>query len=196
MKTIGLAGGIGSGKSDIANIFLTLNIPVYFADDKAKSLMNKSGIIRNKLIEEFGDDVYIGNVLQKKYLADIIFSNPKARQKVNQIVHPALLDDFKKWAKLCNTDWVLMEAAILFESGFYKEMDITILVTADKNERIKRVVKRDKLPESKILNRMNSQENPEHLKHLATYLIENSDKNEVLPQIFNIFKELNIKING
>lgn len=196
MKTIGLAGGIGSGKSDIANVFLTLGVPVYFADDKAKFLMNKSKFIKDRLIEEFGDDVYIDNVLQKKYLADIIFSNTEAKHKVNQIVHPALLEDFKKWTKSCNTDWVLLEAAILFESGLHKEMDVTILVTADKNERIKRIAKRDKLPESKILNRMNSQEDPEKLKHLATYLIENSNKNEVLPQIFNIFKELNIKING
>ena len=190
MKKVGIAGGIGSGKSGIAKAFATLGVPVYFADDEAKRLMKESDHIREALINEFGNTIYKNDQLQKAELAKIIFSDKTARQIVNGIVHPAVRNDFLDWAENCQTDLVMIEAAIMFDTGFYKFLDATILVLADEEQRIRRVTDRDGINTEAVKRRMAAQTNPEKHKTLATFLINNNDEDEVLPQLLYILKKL------
>ena len=194
MIKVGLAGGIGSGKTTVAKVFKCLGIPTYNADFHAKRLLNESQQIKLKLIENFGTEIYQDNSLQKEILAKIIFNDKSALDTVNSIVHPAVRQDFDNWAKNCQTEIVLIEAAIMFDTGFYKHLDATILVLADEDQRIKRILKRDNFTIEHIKKRIQSQINPEKHKTVATYVINNNDKDEVLPQINNILKQL--KNNG
>ncbi len=194
MKTIGIAGGIGSGKTTITQVFKHLGIPVYCADTEAKKLMQNSDKIRQQLIENFGAQVYNNRTLQKNILANIIFNDENARKIVNNIVHPVVRQDFLAWAKRQNTNFVMIESAIMFDTDFYKFLDVTILVLADEEQRIKRVIKRDSLDMEAIKNRLASQKNPENHKNLATFLIRNNDEDEILPQVLNILNTL--KNNG
>ncbi len=194
MKTIGIAGGIGSGKTTIAQVFKHLGIPVYCADTKAKKLMQNSDEVRQQLIENFGTQVYHNQTLQKNILANIIFNDGNARKIVNNIVHPVVRQDFLAWAKRQNTNFVMIESAIMFDTDFYKFLDVTILVLADEEQRINRIIKRDNLDMEAIKNRLASQKNPENHKNLATFLIRNNDEDEILPQVLNILNTL--KNNG
>lgn len=190
MIRVGITGGIGSGKTSIAKAFKTLGFPVYFADNEAKRLMQSSEIIIKSIQENFGEAIYKGSVLQKDKLAEIIFNDDQAREKINQIVHPVVRNDFETWAKQSKNKIVMMEAAILFETGLYKELDATILVLANLEQRINRVIKRDNSNREAVLNRISAQANPnDHIK-LATFLINNNDEDETMPQILSIFKKL------
>ncbi len=194
MKTIGIAGGIGSGKTTITKVFKHLGVPVYYADTEAKKLMQNSDEIRQQLIENFGTQIYKNQTLQKEILANIIFNDKKALQIVNNIVHPVVKQDFLEWAKRQNTNFVMIESAIMFDTDFYKFLDVTILVLTDEEQRINRVMKRDNLNTEAIKNRIASQKNPESHKNLATFLIRNNDEDEILPQVLNILNTL--KNNG
>jgi dephospho-CoA kinase len=189
MIKAGLAGGIGSGKSGVANAFEVLGVPVYYADDRAKQLMLRPEIM-HAINSELGTCVFQNGQLQREKLAGIIFNDEAARQKVNKIVHPAVYNDFDNWASQQNASLVMVEAAIMFETGFYKKLDATILVLATEEERIARVIQRDQASTNSVLNRIKSQNDPEEHKHLATYLIYNNNSDEVLPQILNILKQL------
>lgn len=191
MIRVGIAGGIGSGKSCIAKAFETLGYPVYYADNEAKRLMQSSEIIINSIKEAFGYEIYKGTELQKDKMAEIIFNDDQAREKINQIVHPEVRKDFELWAKQSGQSIVMMEAAILFDTGLYKELDATILVLADQEQRINRVLKRDGSNRKSVLNRINAQSDPEHHKKLATFLINNNDEDEIMPQILSIINKLN-----
>ncbi len=187
---IGIAGGIGSGKSSIAKAFEKLGIPVFYADTEARELINKSPQIKHKLIQAFGENIYLGKHLNKSALAELIFSDDAARNTVNKIVHPEVRFAFGKWADSCQYDIVMIEAAILFDTGLYKTLDATILVLADENQRLKRILARDEISEKEVKNRFASQQNPENHKNLATFLINNNDEAEVLPQILNIYNKI------
>lgn len=187
---IGIAGGIGSGKSSIAKAFENLGIPVFYADPQARELMKNSPKIKSKLIQAFGADVYQGNQLNKPALSKLIFSDDLARETINKIVHPEVRLAFDNWAKSCQSDTVMIEAAILFDTGLYKTLDATILVLADENQRLKRIMSRDNISEAEARKRFASQQIPENHKNLATFLINNNDEAEVLPQILNIYNKI------
>jgi dephospho-CoA kinase len=187
---IGIAGGIGSGKSSIAKAFENLGIPVFYADPQARELMKNSPKIKSKLIQAFGADIYIENQLNKPALSKLIFSDDLARETINKIVHPEVRLAFEKWAKSCQSDTVMIEAAILFDTGLYKTLDATILVLADENQRLERIMSRDNISEAEARKRFASQQIPENHKNLATFLINNNDEAEVLPQILNIYKKI------
>lgn len=194
MLKIGLTGGIGSGKSYIANIFLHLDVPVYNADDRAKELMNNSPEVKSKILSLIGKEAYVNNQLNRKYIASIIFKNKDLLNKINSIVHPAVASDFNHWCehmeKLKNK-FVIEEAAILFESGAYKKMDKNILVVAPEPLRIKRVMERDNLTEKEVNNRINNQQSTDELEALADFIIINDNKTLILPQIVNIYQNIN-----
>lgn len=196
MIKVGLTGGIGSGKSIIIKIFSSIGIPVYIADEKAKILMNSNFILQKSLIKEFGDEVYANNKLNAKYLSEIIFNNKNALNKINSIVHPFVMSDFVQWAQnQQHANYVLMESAILFETGLYKEFDKIISVTAPENLRIKRIINRDKLSKDEIKRRIENQYNDEERLALSDYVIKNDEDELVIPQILKIHNEIIKTIN-
>lgn len=172
-KVIGLTGGIGSGKTTVAKMFSELGVPVYIADVEAKKLMNRSKVIRRKLITLFGEEAYIDDELNRAFIAKKIFADEVLLKEMNQIVHPKVAAHFKKWLKKQNTGYVIKEAAILFENDSYKELDAIITVTAPLEERIKRVIKRDNTTREKVFAIINNQWEDEKKVALSDYVIEN-----------------------
>lgn len=150
MIIIGLTGGIGSGKTTVAKQFAKLGIPVYIADDEAKKLMNRSKIIKRKLIHLFGIDAYVENQLNKPFIANIIFNDKTYLQKMNAIVHPSVAKHFNNWVLKQTSPYIIKEVAILFENGGYKLCDYVITVTAPKSLRMERLLKRDNTTKKRI----------------------------------------------
>lgn len=173
MKIIGLTGGIGSGKTTVANMFSKLGVPIYIADAEAKKLTNSSKLIRRKLIELLGEDAYSQGNLNRKYVADKIFNDKDLLEAVNKIIHPEVAAHFKTWAAKQKTPYIIQEAAILFENGSYRNFDKIILVTAPKELRISRVAERDNASGAEIEQRMNNQWSDEKKAKLADFIIEN-----------------------
>lgn len=191
MKIVGLTGGIGSGKTTVAKMFSELGVPVYIADDEAKKLTNSSKVIRRKLIQLLGEQAYIDGSLNRKYVAEKIFSNNALLNAVNAIIHPKVATHFKKWALRQKANYVIKEAAILFENGGYKECDVVILVTAPKTLRLQRVIKRDNATQGEIEQRMDNQWTDTRKKKLADIIIENIEIEKTRQQVQLIHKSLN-----
>lgn len=188
---VGITGGIGSGKSTVCRIFQLLGIPVFEADLAAKQLMVSNPEIKSGLIDLFGPDIYTQNVtLDRKKLAGIIFNDEIQLQKVNELVHPVVRAEFNRWAQMQDAPYVVHEAAILFESGFYKMMDFTILISAPESMRIARVSKRDKSSAAQVKERMDKQWSDEQKIELATFVINNDNRELIIPQIIKIDKQL------
>jgi len=194
-KIIGLTGGIGSGKTTIANYFKEMGVPVYIADDKAKEIMQSQSIIK-EIKAVFGDAIFENEVLNRAKLADIVFNNSDKLNQLNAIIHPAVKKDFELWLqKNKNYDYVIYEAAILFESGRYKECDVVITVTAPEEIKIERVIKRDKTSRKQVLERMNMQWNDEQRIPLSNFIIFNDTHKNAKQEVVKILKILNIKQN-
>ena len=192
-KIVGLTGGIGSGKTTIANQFKSLGVPIYIADDEAKKLMN-SDIVLKKIKKTFGEELVDDNILNREKLAQIVFSNPEKLKQLNQIVHPEVKKHFLKWLnKHKNHPYVIKEAAILFESGSYKDCDFIITVTAPLEIRIQRILKRDNTTREDILNRIKNQWNDEDKVSKSDFVIQNEDVNEALKKTYEIHNLLNIQ---
>ncbi len=188
---VGITGGIGSGKSTVCKMFKLLGVPVFEADMVAKKLINSNEEIKKKLILLFGNNIYeSNNKVNKKMLADLIFNDESLLKKVNNLVHPAVKNEFLLWHQKQNSKYVVHEAAILFESGFYKMMDFNILVLAPEDTRIKRVVKRDKMPAEIVESRIKKQWNDEEKRELASLELVNDNKHLLIPQILEIDKKL------
>lgn len=175
MKIIGLTGGIGSGKTTVAQLFSELGVPIYIADTEAKKLMDSSKVIRRKLVALLGEDAYSGIKLNRKFVADKIFNDKFLLDAVNAVIHPKVAAHFKKWVSKQKATYVIKEAAILFENGSYKNCDMVILVTAPKQMRINRVMARDNTSKAEIEQRMNNQWSDEKKLKLADIIIENID---------------------
>jgi dephospho-CoA kinase len=189
--TIGITGGIGSGKSTVCKIFKLLGIPVFEADIVAKSLINSNADIRNELIQLFGKNIYSSNgKVDRKMLASLIFNDDILLEKVNNLVHPAVRNEFIQWLQKQNSDYIIHEAAILFESGLYKMMDYTILVSAPKNIRIDRVIKRDDISPEVVRLRIKKQWTDEEKRILASIELVNDNQKLLIPQILEIDKKL------
>ena len=155
---VGITGGIGSGKSTLSKRFREAGFAVYDTDSAARRLQNENAAIREQISALFGSVAYTDNVLNRKYIAGIVFKQPELLQKLNAIVHPAVRADFKMWAEQHKSEKVLfLECAILFQGEFHKLVDKIILVTAPQAIRIQRVVKRDGFSESQVLERINNQ---------------------------------------
>jgi dephospho-CoA kinase len=190
-KVIGITGGIGSGKSIVCKVFNLLGVPVFEADITAGRLINSNSEIRNELVRLFGNDIYnADNKLNRKKLAELIFNSDILLEKVNNIVHPAVRNEFLNWTKQQKTAYVIHEAAILFESGFYKMMDFTILVSASVEMRVERVMMRDSISGEQVIARMAKQWPDSEKRKLATLELVNDNKNLLIPQIIEIDKKL------
>lgn len=197
MFTVGVTGGIGSGKSIICNVFHHLGIPVYQADIEARRLMGEDKSIRNGLQTYFGGKVFQHGQLNRKYLADRIFSDRDARAFVNSLVHPAVRKNFASWVQHRSGEpYVIEEAALLFETGAWKELDYNILIEAALETRIERIIRRDGLERKDVLARMASQMDPDKGREYADFLIRNDIHDFVIPQVLRadkIIRELALK---
>jgi len=186
---IGITGGIGSGKTFICRLFESLGIPVYNADEEAKRLMNTDIRIKEKLIAQFGEATYKDGLLDRAFLANMVFSDKDKLELLNGIVHPIVIQEAKDWAERQTTRYSLKEAALLFESGSYKELDYTILVTAPIDIRIQRVIERDGTTEPQVWERMNKQLSDEEKLQLADFVIVNDGITPLLPQVWTLHQK-------
>ena len=194
-KVIGLTGGIGSGKTTIANYFNEMGVPVYIADDGAKNVMKSEDIIE-EIKTSFGEALFENNILNRAKLAEIVFNDKDKLAELNAIVHPAVKKDFEVWLlqhKSCQ--YVIYEAAILFESGRYKECDLIITVTAPEEVRIERVLKRDNTTREQVLSRMKMQWNDENRISRSNFVINNDNLKNAKEEVVKILKILDIKQN-
>jgi len=184
IKVIGLTGGIGSGKSIISSLLTIMGIPVYVADTESKRLTESSPVIREKLTERFGADLYVEGKLNKSLLASLIFGNEENRNYVNSVIHPEVLIDFEEWkAQKISFPLVAIEAAILFESGFAGFVDIMVTVAAPEDLRIRRVELREGWSRATIVSRIQSQLPQEEKIRRSDYVIYNDDRQALIPQV-------------
>jgi dephospho-CoA kinase len=189
-KIIGLTGGIGTGKTMVAEYFKSLGIPVYIADKEARQLMTSDNII-NALSNEFGKEILENGILNREKLAQLVFNDSKKLQKLNSIVHPEVKKHFDNWVeKHKNSPFVVKEAAILFESGSYKYCDTIITVTAPLETRLQRVMKRDKTDRESVLKRIENQWTDEQRITKSNYVIHNLSVESTKKQVDEILKKL------
>lgn len=196
MLKIGLTGGIGSGKTTVAKVFENLGVPVFYADQEARKLMESSMDIIQAIKSTFGDNSYIGNKLNPTYLASRVFGNAENLERLNQITHPAVHRQFEQWiTRQMKTDYIVEEAALLFESGAYRYFDFMVMVMAPKKLRIDRVMARDHWTESDVLERMNHQLPDEEKIPLSHFLIFNDEQSMLLSQVIPLHEKI-ISVNS
>lgn len=197
MKIVGLTGGIGSGKTTIAKWFSEQGIPVYNSDNEAKRLMNESSEIREELIQLFGEDAYLNNELNRKFISSKVFENKDLLEQLNQIVHPAVFKDFKTWIQNQNAPFIVKEAAILFESGSYHDCDYIVSVIADEEIRIQRVMERDGISNEQVLSRIKNQWTDELRIVNSDFIIRNNQGlNELKEEFQEVYNKLLKKTNA
>lgn len=192
MIQAGITGGIGSGKSTICQIFEVLGVPIYYADDRAKALMQEDEQLIRQVKQAFGEDIYDAqNRLHRQKLADIVFNDAEKLKTLNSIVHPAVFRDGQGWAEQQNdTSYTIKEAALMFESGSYQWVDKMIVVTAPEETRIQRIMERDNSTREQIRARMGQQMPQEEKDQKADFLISNDGNHLLLPQVLNIDTKL------
>lgn len=192
-KIIGLTGGIGSGKTTVANYFLSSGVPIYIADDEARKIMQSPDIVK-EIKKIFGTSLFENEILNREKLANIVFTIPKKLKLLNAIVHPAVKKHFMDWVvKHKNAPFIIYEAAILFESGSYKDCDLIITVTAPIESKIQRVITRDKTTRNNVLKRMDMQWNDEQRLMKSDFIIENILPETTKLEVDKILKILKIQ---
>ncbi|MEO6613483.1 MAG: dephospho-CoA kinase [Chitinophagaceae bacterium] len=195
MLKIGLTGGIGSGKTTIAAIFETIGIPVYYADDAAKRLMNNNASLRDSILRHFGEASYRNGELDRKYLAGIVFNNKEKLELLNSLTHPVTISDAAEWMARQDAPYAIKEAALLFESGATENLDKVIGVYAPEPIRVQRVMERDGLPATEIMKRISRQMDEETKMKRCDFVITNNEQILVIPQVLELHAKL-IKMKG
>lgn len=194
MLKIGITGGIGTGKTTACKLFEKYGIPVYYADDRAKWLMNHKAPVRAALIETFGTAVFDkDNQLNRAYLSDIIFHDHSKLEAINKIVHPAVHLDGKEWQEkqlAKKVPYTMKEAALLFESGSYQLLDKIIVVTAPEELRIARVMKRDNVDRAAVLARIQKQMPQSEKEAKADFILTNISLEELEKQVLQLHKKI------
>jgi dephospho-CoA kinase len=191
MIKVGLTGNIGSGKSAVSGIFAVLNIPVYNADERAKYILD-SPLISEKMIKTFGEQI-LGRDQKpdRKKIAGIVFAHPVKLRQLNGIIHPMVLADFKKWTReQKNADYVVMESAILFETGYSSLFDKIIFVSAPETVRLKRVMERDKVTAAQVKIRMRQQKPEKDKIRKSDFVIVNKGKKSLIQQVLSIHRQI------
>lgn len=190
MIKIGVTGGIGAGKSMVCSVLEQMGYPVFYSDIEAKKIVSSNTEVKHQLIELFGRKIFTHDQLNRVYLAKLLFSDTTLVEKMNAIVHPKVRETFQEWTLNQNSTIVFNEAAILFETGAFKNFDATLLVTAPLDIRLKRVSSRDNVSEEEIMKRINNQWSDEQKKNLATFILVNDDSQSVLNQLDIILLEI------
>ena len=186
MIKVGITGGMGSGKSTVAKVFEVLGIPVYYADDAAKRLMNEDSKLKKALQKMFGAETYLEGKLNRPYLSSKVFNNPEQLALLNSVVHPATIKDAEQWMLLQKTPYAIKEAALIFESGSQDQLDYVIGVSAPEPLRILRVMKRDNISRDAIKARMENQLNESIKMRLCNYVVINDEQELVIPQVMEL----------
>jgi len=189
MLRIGLTGGIGSGKTTVAQIFNVLGIPVYSSDDAAKRLMNEDDDLKKKIIESFGKECYQNGELNRKYVANEAFSDPEKIKLLNSMVHPATIKDASAWMEKQNAPYVIKEAALIFESGSDQFLDYVIGVKSPLNLRIERTMKRNNVTAEEVASRMKLQMDEVEKMNRCDFIIVNDEKEMLIPQVLSLHQK-------
>jgi dephospho-CoA kinase len=196
MKLVGLTGGIGSGKSTVADVFRTLGIPVYVADQRGKFLMNQDQALKRQIIELLGSNAYLSTgELNNTWIATQVFPDPALLDKLNDLVHPAVARDVAKWARdpaHANAPYLIKESALIFEASLTENLDEIILVVAEAEVRIRRVMQRDQVTREKVEARMHNQWSDEQKIPLADYIIYNDRERSLIGQVKDIDQMLRL----
>ena len=187
---LGVTGGIGSGKTSVCKVFSVLGIPVFYADPEANLVMNSDENIIGEINKLAGDDLYTEGTLDRRKLASLIFNDQNLLKKVNSLVHPFVFENFKRWTALQNTPYVIMEAAILFESGASELVDRIATVIAPVEERISRVTQRNTLSREQVIGRINNQISDSERIKRSDYVINNSENEMIIPAILKIHEDI------
>lgn len=190
MKIVGVTGGIGSGKSTVCKVFETLGIPVFNADDEAKSIYDTEPLALQQVKETFGDSVFTSGSLDKVKLAKIVFSDKEKLEQLNAIIHPLVRKRFATWQDQQSSPYVIREAAILIESGAHKDCDHIILVSAEEETRIKRVTSRNNISEEEVRKRIANQWTDEQRRPFCDFEIKNEENSLVLKELYKIHLSL------
>ena len=190
MLRIGLTGGIGSGKTTVARIFEVLGVPVYYADDAAKKLMNEDEKIRGEIIHHFGPESYTDGKLNRIFIAKQIFSDPEKTKIINSIIHPATIADASKWMNAQSAPYSIKEAALIFEAHAEKSLDLIVGVTAPVQMRMKRVIQRDTISELDFFSRTEKQMDEEEKMSRCDVIINNDEKELLIPQVISVHENL------
>jgi dephospho-CoA kinase len=189
-KRLGVTGGIGSGKTTVCRIFRVLGVPVFMADEVARNLMNTDSDITRGIKSIAEKDLYTGGELDRRELARLIFNQPDLLRRVNAIVHPAVLRNFEQWTSALDVPYVIMEAAVLFESNADKTVDRVVSVSAPVEERISRVMGRSGMSRIEVLDRINNQLEDEEREEQSYYIINNADNEMIIPEILKIHDDM------
>jgi dephospho-CoA kinase len=190
MIKAGITGSIGSGKSVVCSIFECLGVPIFHADRVSRTLLDENKDVQQKVTSLLGNDVFVNGKPDRKKIAYIVFNNAEKLAGLNAIIHPAVREAFGNWLNQQKASLVLEEAAIMFESGAYKGLDMVMVVTAPEKLRIERVMKRDGITETDIRSRMKNQWTEEEKVAKANHVLVNDDHTLLIPQVLNIYKEL------
>ncbi len=193
MITVAITGGIGSGKSTLCDAFARAGVPIYNTDIEAKRLMNEDTKLREAIIEEFTTEAYSSEGLNRQYMSKVVFSSAERLTRLNSIVHPAVMRDFDMWRMMHSEGmpYVILECAILFESGFDKCVDLSVAVLAPEELRVMRVVNRDGVTVEEVRSRMAAQLSEEELNERADYTVVNiieGEMDEAAQRLDQIFK--------
>ncbi len=192
MLRVGITGGIGSGKTTVCKIFQALGISIFDADISAKRLMAEDVALKNQLINHFGVATFgADGSLDRKYLAQKVFNNEEELTQLNKLVHPFVLKDYESWLMTIPTSpYSIREAAIMLESGTYQDLDVIILIDSPEELRIKRVIQRDKRTEAEVQSIISRQWSMEKKRKFASFIIQNNEKQFLIPQILHLHELL------
>ena len=190
MILVGLTGGIGSGKSTVINYFKELGITCYRADDEAKKLMNSDKGLIKKIKNSFGDSIYINSKLDRKKLSAIVFTDKQKLELLNSIVHPYVNRHFDNYCKGLEDIYIIKEVAIIFETGTQNKFDKIILVRAPKEDRVKRIINRDKCNRQDAINRINNQIADDDKIDQCDFIIDNINLEEIPNKVLKIHNSI------
>lgn len=187
---LGVTGGIGSGKSSVCKVFNVLGIPVFYSDPEAKAIMNNDLSVRSEINAIAGRDLYLSGNLDRAELAKLIFNDDELLGRVNALIHPLVFQNFLQWADMQAAPYVIMEAAILFESGAYEIVDKVLTVVAPLDQRIDRIVKGNQLTREQVMDRIRNQMDDDIKVKNSDYIIYNSEDDMIILPVLRIHKDL------
>ena len=189
-KRVGITGGIGAGKTLVCRILNAMGYPVFYSDSESKKILNSDPVVKAAILDLFGAQAYQNNQLNRSFISDQVFTNPERLARLNAIAHPAVRNAFEKWITEQDSPLIFNEAAILFETGIYKNYDVTVVVTAPIELRIRRVIERDNTDEASVRSRIEKQWTYDQKRTLADFEIVNNEDDFLIPQLLELIQKL------